>query len=338
MTRIAVVAAALLLHAVVLAAPWLAPYDPAVQHRDTPFAPPARVHVVDGQGGWHARPFVCASVQAPGTFFHYVEDCSITFPIRTFVLRTERSGFTTRTARYLFGVEAPGHLFLLGTDEFGRDVLSRLLIGARTSILMAVAATLIALTLAVVTGSIAGYAGGVVDALVSGTTELVLALPWLYLLLAVRAALPLALPPAHAIAVIVVLLGVLGWGRPGLLVRAIVATARGRDYVTAARTAGASTSRILVRHVWPELVGVLGVAGVVLIRQFIVAETTLSLFGLGIPEPMPSWGIMLAAAQRPQALTETWWLLAPVAGLILVCVMYYALARVLRPGPMPTRF
>jgi peptide/nickel transport system permease protein len=189
-----------------------------------------------------------------------------------------------------------------------------------------------------VTGSIAGYAGGFVDALVSGATELVLALPWLYLLLAVRAALPLSLPPAQAIAVIVVLLGVLGWGRPGRLVRAIVATARGREYVMAAQTAGASTTRILVRHVWPELAGVLGVAGVVLIRQFIVAETTLSLFGLGIPEPLPSWGIMLAAAQRPQALTETWWLLAPVAGLILVCVMYYALARVLRPGPAPTRF
>jgi len=337
MTRIAVVAAAVALHALVLAAPWLAPYDAVVQHRDAPFAPPTRVRFVGADGHWRG-PFVCARVQIPGTFFEYAENCSTTFPIRLFVQRTERSGFTTRAARYLVGVDPPGDLFLLGTDEFGRDVLSRLLIGARISILMAIGAAVIALTLALVTGSIAGYAGGIVDTLVSGATELVLALPWLYLLLAVRAALPLSLPPAQAVAVIVGLLGVLGWGRPGRLVRAIVASARGREYVMAARTAGASTSRILVRHVWPELAGVLGVAAVVLIRQFIVAETTLSLFGLGIPEPMPSWGIMLAAAQRPQALTETWWLLAPVAGLILVCVMYYALARVLRPGPVPTRF
>src|SRR5262249_60662348 len=109
-------------------------------------------------------------------------------------------------------------------------------------------------------------------------------------------------------------------------------------WVRAAGPAGASPSGFLGLLGWPGLAGVVGVAAVVLIRQFIVAETPLSLFGLGIPEPMPSWGIMLAAAQRPQALTETWWLLAPVAGLILVCVMYYALARVLRPGPVPTRF
>jgi peptide/nickel transport system permease protein len=340
MTRIARAAFLILvisLHSIVFAAPWVAPYDPAVQHRGVPLAPPTRLHFVDRVGRWQLRPFVCAIAPAPGAFSSYVEDCSTTAPVRAFVLRTEPSGFTTRTARHLFGVEAPLDLFLLGTDDFGRDVFSRLLAGARVSLTLALAATGVALLLAVVTGAIAGYAGGAADAVVSAATELVLALPWLYLLVAIRSALPLSLPPAQAMAVIVALLGLLGWARPGRVVRAAVAAARGREYVTAARMAGASTPRILVRHIFPEVAGVVAVAGVVLVRQFVLAETTLSLFGLGVPEPVPSWGSMLAAAQRPRTLTDTWWLLAPVAGLIVVCMVYYGLARVLRLDPLHHR-
>jgi peptide/nickel transport system permease protein len=334
--RRAGLAAAVALHAIVFAAPWIAPYDAAVLHRETPLAPPTRIHFVDAHGRWHARPFVCAIAQSPATL-EYAEDCGVRYPIRAFVTRTEPFGFTTRTVRRLFGADPPGHVFLLGTDQFGRDMLSRLLEGARVSIGMAIAATAIALALALTAGAIAGYAGGVVDAMVSAGTELVLALPWLYLLVAVRAALPLSLPPAEGILVIVLLLGFLGWARPGRLVRAVVATARERDYVAAARTAGASTPRILVRHVLPEVSGLAAVTAVVLIRQFVLAETALSLFGLGVPEPIPSWGSMLAAAQRPHALTDTWWLLAPVGGLIVVCVVYYGLARALRQDSMPHR-
>ena len=329
--RGALLAAIVVLHAIVLAAPWIAPYDPAAQHRDAPFAPPTRLHFVDRDGRWHARPFVCASVHVPGTFFRYVEDCTTTAAVRGFVMRDEPHGFTTRKARHLFGADAPLDLFLFGTDEFGRDVFSRLLLGARVSLAMAIAAAGVALVIAVVTGAIAGYVGGIADTAISAGTELVLGLPWLYLLIAARAAMPLSLPPPQAMAMIVVLLGFLGWARPGRLVRATVAAARGREYVMAARTAGASTPRILIRHILPEVTAVVTVAGVILVRQFVVAETTLSLFGLGVPEPVPSWGTMLAAAQRPRALTETWWLLAPVAGLIVVCMVYYALARVLRP-------
>jgi peptide/nickel transport system permease protein len=335
MTRGIVLTAIVALHLVVFAAPWVAPYDPAVQHRTVPFAPPTPVHIIDGGGRWRA-PFVCAIVPVPATF-RYAEDCSSTAPVRAFVRRTEPSGFTTRTARHLFGAESPHELFVFGTDEFGRDVFSRLLLGARVSLTMAIAAAGIALLIAGVTGAIAGYAGGAADAIISAGSELVLGLPWLYLLVAVRAALPLSLPPAQAMAVIVAILGLLGWARPGRLVRATVAAVRGREYVAAARTAGASMPRILTTHVLPEVAGVLAVAGVVLVRQFVLAETTLSLFGLGVPEPVPSWGTMLAAAQRPRAFTETWWLLAPVAGLIVVCVVYYALARVLRPEPLHQR-
>jgi peptide/nickel transport system permease protein len=330
--RRAVILLAVIVHAILFAAPWIAPYDPAVQHRDVPLRPPTRVHLVDADGRWHARPFVCAHTQAAGGLAGPGEDCSIRFPIRAFVRRSTSSGFLTRTATRLVGVDEPGHLFLLGTDEYGRDVWSRLLVGARISIFMAVAAACLAIALALVGGSVAGYAGGAPDAVLSAITEIVLALPWLYLILAVRAALPLVLAPGHAMVLIVILLAGIGWARPGRLVRAAVASTRTRDYIAAARTAGASTPYVLRRHVWPELSGLLATAALILIRQFVMAETTLSLFGVGIPEPMPSWGAMLAAALRPQALTETWWLLSPVAGLVGVCVMYYVLDRALRPA------
>ena len=326
-----------MVHAILFAAPWIAPYDPAVQHRDAPLRPPTAVHLVDAEGRWHTRPFVCAQTPDRGAVARIREDCSVRFPIRALVRRSAPVGFLTEDRYHLFGAEEPGHLFLLGTDEFGRDVFSRLLVGARISIIMAVSAAALAIALALVGGSVAGYAGGVADSVLSATTEIVLALPWLYLILAVRAALPLVLTPAQAMVLIVVLLGGIGWARPGRLVRAAVASTRTHDYVAAARTAGASTPYILRRHVWPELSGLLATAASILIRQFVMAETTLSLFGLGIPEPMPSWGTMLAAALRPQVVTETWWLLAPVAGLVGVCVMYYVLDRALRPAPRHNR-
>jgi peptide/nickel transport system permease protein len=324
-------------HLLVLAAPWVAPYDPASQHRQTPFAPPTRLHFVDAHGRGHVRPFVCAIAAAPGAGFQYVEDCSKTFPVRLFVRRDSFAGFTTRSAIHLFGVEAPGELFLIGTDEFGRDEFSRVLVGARVSLRIAFAATVLSVAIGTLLGSMAGYLRGLIDALVSAATELVFALPWLYLLLAVRAALPLSLAPAQAFAAIMLVLVALGWALPARLVRAVVATMRTQDYVAAATAAGATTTYVLRRHVAPGLPVVLVPVALQLMPQYVLAETTLSLFGLGVAEPVPSWGGMLAGALRPQVLVHGWWLLAPVAGLIAVCVMYYLLARTLRSVPHQQR-
>jgi peptide/nickel transport system permease protein len=333
----AALACVIAVHLLVLAAPWMAPYDPASQHRQTPFAPPTRLHFVDAHGLRHARPFVCAIAAAPGAVFQYVEDCARIFPVRLFVRRDSFAGFTTRSAIHLFGVDQPGDLFLLGTDEFGRDELSRVLVGARVSLLIALAATALSIAIGTLLGSIAGYLRGLIDTLVSATTELVFALPWLYLLLAVRAALPLSLPPAQAFVAIMLMLVALGWALPARLVRAMVATIRTQDYVAAATAAGATTPYVLRRHVAPGLPVVLVPIALQLLPQYVLAETTLSLFGLGMAEPIPSWGSMLADALRPQVLVHGWWLLAPVAGLIGICVMYYLTARTLRSVPHQQR-
>ena len=318
-------------HVFVLLAPWIAPYDPATQHRLTPFAPPTRIHALDAAGAWHLRPSVCTVALAPDAPFRYSEDCSRTFPVRLFVRRPRTVGFTTQSALHLFGVEEPGELFLLGTDEFGRDEFSRVLVGARVSLVIALSAAVLSVAIGTLFGSVAGYAGGWIDASVSAATELVFALPWLYLLLAVRAALPLSVTPAQAFVLIMLMLGVIGWARPARLVRAVVAATRTQDYVAAAGAAGAGTTYVVRRHLVPALPVVLIPLALQLVPQYVLAETTLSLFGLGVAEPIPSWGGMLARALRPQVLVSAWWLLAPVAGLIGVCVMYYALARTLRP-------
>jgi peptide/nickel transport system permease protein len=232
--RTTVLVVALAVHGIVLVAPWLVPYDPATQQRLLAFAPPSRFHLVDAKRQWHLRPFVCAIAPSPDAPFHYLEDCSEIYPLRFFLRRTTSAGFMTRRTVHVFGVEEPGDLFLFGTDEFGRDVFSRVLVGARISLTMAISAVCLSLALGVLFGSLAGYAGGVVDAIVSGATELALALPWLYLLLAVRAALPLSLPPTEAFVIIMLMLGAIGWARPARLVRAVVATAKANDYVAAA--------------------------------------------------------------------------------------------------------
>lgn len=332
-----VLAVALGVHCVVLAAPWMATYEPTEQHRELAFAPPTRLHFFDASGRWHARPFVCALAAAPDAVFRYREDCSQAYPVRAFVRRSVRVGFLTEQRLHVVGVDEPGHVFLLGTDEFGRDEFSRAIVGARVSLASGFGALVVSLALGVVLGSLAGYGSRSADVLVSGAIELVLALPWLYLLLAVRAALPLAMTPGQALLVVMALLGALGWARPARLVRAVVASVRTADYVTAARTAGASTPYIARRHLLPHLPIVLVPLALQMLPQFILAETTLSLFGLGVPEPAPTWGSLLASAQRPQILTGAWWLLTPAAGLIGVCVIYYSLARMLRPGPLVPR-
>jgi peptide/nickel transport system permease protein len=322
-------------HVSILAAPWIAPYEPTEQHRDMPYAPPTRLHVVDSGGSWHLRPFVCGPALRSEKYALYEEDCAITCPIRFFVRREARVGVVRTSRVHVVSVDPPGRLFLLGTDAFGRDVWSRTLAGARTSVTAALAATAIALVIGLAVGALSGYFGGLLDTALSSMGELMLAAPWLYLLLAVRAALPLSLAPLEAYGLIMIVLGAAGWPRPARLVRAVVATARAHDYVAAAHAAGAASPYVIRRHVLPSVWAIVGVQALVLIPQFVLAESTLSLFGLGLAEPLPSWGTMLADAMRPVAIVNAWWLLSPVAGLILLCVMYYGLAQALRAAPTP---
>ncbi len=179
------------LHAPVLLAGLFAPYDAEMQNRELAYAPPARLRFVDKEGMFHLRPFVYAWVPRAGAFEEYEEDRTRTYPVQLFVRadRNRIAGALPARLR-LFGADAPGRVSLFGTDAFGRDVFSRVLYGGQISLLAGWLAAAISLTLGMIVGAMAGFYGGWLDELLMRGAELFLALPWLYLLFAVRALLP----------------------------------------------------------------------------------------------------------------------------------------------------
>jgi len=308
-----------LLHGAVLAAGFVAPYDFAAQDRDLPYAPPSRLHFVDAQGKFHLRPFVYRWMEQPEGSGNYVADTSRAYDVHFLV--GSRSG-----ARRLFGVNEPARIFLLGTDAYGRDQLSRLLYGGRISLLAGLLAAALTLGVGLLAGAIAGYCAGWLDGIIMRGAELFLALPWLYLLFAIRAFLPLHISPAQAFFLLVSVIGLVGWARPARLVRGVVLSAKERTYVLAARSFGGSDFYLLRRHILPQTLGVLLTQAAILIPQFILAEVTLSFLGLGVGEPVPSWGNMLATLQQYSVLASYWWMFLPGLALVPVFWMYHKLA------------
>jgi len=232
------------------------------------------------------------------------------------------------TTVHLFGVAEPGKISLLGTDGFGRDELSRVLVGGQISVAAGIVATFITLLAGSIFGVIAGYYGRWIDESLMGVTELFLSLPWLYFLLGVRAFLPLHLSTLHTFFLLTGVIGLIGWARPARLVRGLVLSSRNRNYVLAARGFGASDLYLLRRHILPEAFGLLLTQASLLVPRYIAAEVTLSFFGLGVNEPVPSWGNMLSTLQQYSVLVSYGWLLAPAAALVVTSVLYSYLADV----------
>lgn len=304
-----------------LFADFIAPYSSTEQHREYAYAPPVRLHFVDQSGRLQLQPFVYEIRLSDADGFQYSEDRSRLFPVRLFVRKTD--------GWHLLAVDAPAQIFLLGTDGYGRDIFSRILFGGRISLAAALLATLLSLLIGTVLGAIAGHFGGIIDTIGMRASELALALPSLYLLLAMRAVLPLHIGATQAFLLISGVIGIIGWARPARLIRGAVLSARERSYVTAARGFGASEWYILRRHVLPQTAGIVITQAVVLVPQFITAEATLSFIGLGMAEPLPSWGNMLSAFQQFQVMSSYWWMAAPVVALVTVSLTYFHLADML---------
>jgi peptide/nickel transport system permease protein len=226
----------------------------------------------------------------------------------------------------LFDVESPGKILLFGTDGYGRDEFSRVLFGGQISVAAGISATLIALLTGGLFGIVAGYFGRWVDEVLMGVTELFLSLPWLYFLLGVRAFLPLHLSTLRTFFLLTGVIGLIGWARPARLVRGLVLSSRHRNYVLAARGFGGSDFYLLRRHLLPEVLGLLLTQATLLVPRYIAAEVTLSFFGLGVNEPVPSWGNMLATLQQYNVLVSYGWLLAPACALVVTSVLYSSLA------------
>lgn len=287
----------------------LAPHDPQRQYLGYPYAPPMRPHLVDDQGAWRG-PFVYPLQLTELLERRYREDRSRCIPLPA---------------------DSDDHVFLLGTDALGRDVLSRLIVGTRASVGIAIVATAATLLIGAAIGAAAGYAGGVADEIAMRTTEVILVLPALYIVLAIRAALPLVMRPAQVIAGVAGVLAFVGWPTIARGVRAIVRAECTREYVDAARASGASSARLLWRHVLPASRGFLLTQAALLVPAFVIAEATLSFVGFGFADPTPSWGTMLQDAGNIAVFGEYPWLLAPALAVAAVSWAMHSLAG-RRPG------
>jgi peptide/nickel transport system permease protein len=259
-------------------------------------------------------------------FPEYEENRETAYPLRLFVSGAEYKVLGIFNSRqHLFGTGEQGRIFLMGTDAYGRDLFSRLLYGGRISLFAGLLAGTISVFLGLVLGGLAGYYGRWIDEAIMRMAEVFLAMPWLYLLLAVRALLPLHIDPQGAFFLLIGVLGIIGWARPARLVRGIVLTAKEREYVLAARSLGASDVYLLRTHILPFASGVALTQAALYIPQYILAEVTLSFFGLGVSEPIPSWGNMLNDLQHFLIWGSYWWLFAPAIALIAVLLAYYRL-------------
>jgi peptide/nickel transport system permease protein len=301
------------LAAMCVLAPRLALHAVTRSYQDRVLAPPMPIHLRDAAGAW-SLPHV--------------------YPLRL-VDRLAREYAPDRTAPLpLAAARARGEWFPMGTDSLGRDVWSRLVFGARISLGLSLAACVLALLLGVAAGGLAGYAGGAIDIVLMRACEVVMVLPAIYIVLALRAALPLSLPPGVLFVAMVGVLAVAGAPQVARAARAVVVSERGREYVEAARAAGASHARILLRHLLPACSGILVGQALLLLPAFVLAESTLSFIGLGFDPTVPSWGTMLQEAANVRAISEYPWVLAPAGALACTVLAFNLVADARSTSPV----
>src|ERR1700691_4321263 len=214
---------------------------------------------------------------------------------------------------------APSCAHWLGTDEVGRDRFARVLYGTRISLLLSPAAALVSTALAALVGGLAGYLGGFWLRLARGFTDLFLSLPWLFLLITVRALLPLNVSPLVSVLITFLILGLLGWAASARVLSTSADSLRNSDFVLQARASGLYGPRLFLIHVLPNLKPVLYAQFWISIPVFILSEANLGILGLGVAEPLPSWGSLLRELEGLISFREQPWRLVPL--LLLVVVM-----------------
>lgn len=219
----------------------------------------------------------------------------------------------------------PSRAHWLGTDEIGRDRFARMLYGTRISLLLAPAAALLSTLLAALIGGLAGYLGGVWSRAAMAVTDLCLSLPWLFLLITVRALLPLNVSPFVSVLVTFSLLGVLGWTSAARVLCSSAGTLRNSDFVRQARASGIRGVRLFWIHIVPNLKPVLFAQFWISIPVFILSEANLGILGLGVAEPMPSWGSLLRELEGLVSVGDAPWKFVPLALLVLVVTSFQLL-------------
>jgi peptide/nickel transport system permease protein len=325
------------LYAAAVLAGFLAPYKYDTAVHELPFYPPmlARVHLFDEQGklSW---PFVYGITPVPFQHATYQTDLTKKHPIR-FLVRGDSYHvlWIVRSDLHLFGVDAPGRIFLFGSDYVGQDIFSRILYGAQVSLSIGILGIIISTIIGMIVGGIAGYFGGATDFLLMRTVEVLLAVPSLYLILIMRQMFGSGLSSTEIYMIIVIILAFIGWATEARVIRGMVLSLKEQEYVIAARALGFSNSRIIIRHILPNTLSFVIVTATLSVPYYILGEVALSYLGVGIQEPEASWGNMLSAAQNNQYLNNFPWMLIPGIFIFIAVMAWNFLGDGLRDAADP---
>lgn len=304
---------------VVFGGPAAVPRHPGQQFPDFSYAPPMLPHVVDHAGQWR-RPFYYPLRLTSRLEHRFEQDAARPVALRWFA-----------DGSIVVGDSPAGPWLPLGGDALGRDIFARVLLGARLSLGVSLVAATGALILGALIGAVAGFSGGRLDELLMRAADLILVLPAIYVVIVLRATMPLVLSTSQVFGTLAAVLALAGWPYPARGVRAVVASERRKEYVEAARAIGAGSWRILLRHLLPATRGFLAVQLTLLLPAFILAEATLSFVGFGFAEPSPSWGVMLQDATQAGGLIDAPWLLAPAAAIVISVLLFHLLADAAPP-------
>jgi peptide/nickel transport system permease protein len=342
----------LIFYLAVIAAEFVSPYDPYVSQPDGALLPPTQLHWTDQRGrliGPHVYPTTQGPVDLKTGDRELLVDRQHPSPLRIFVRGSTYRLFqlklplpTALSFRnpkfddvevipgisanlHLFGVEGKGTINLLGTDEQARDQFSRLLYGGRVSLSIGLVGIAISFPLGLLVGGISGYFGGWLDSVLMRLVEVLMTIPSLYLLVALAAVLPPGLSNAQRFLLIIFITSFIRWAGLARVIRGQVLAIKEQEFVQAARAMGGRSLYIITRHVLPQTATYVIISATLLIPDFIVAESVLSLIGLGIQQPDPSWGNMLSLATNASILVLQPWLIWPPAALIILTVLAFNL-------------
>lgn len=255
----------------------------------------------------------------------YVPDEDVVVPIGFFVKGPAYKmwGFIPSDLHLIGPLKSTDTMYLLGTDRLGRDLMSRLIYGTRISMSIGLVGVCLSLCLGVTLGSLAGYYGRAVDAVISRVIEVISSMPTIPLWLGLAAAIPLTWSPLTVYFVITLIVSLFGWTGLAREVRGRFFALRGEDFVTAAKLDGSSERRVIFRHILPSLTSHILAVVTLALPTMIVAETALSFLGIGLKAPIVSWGVLLQEAQNVRTIANAPWQLIWPAGAVVITVLAY---------------